>query len=111
MCRCSKQTYQTRKKSSGGKTCQTAYREKNKRLSCSLLFGKANLADKRGELALIEFKTINDNALFGPALLEILFRQEFPKLQMKFNNVDEALKKYLLLTKMDANNPDKFLEC
>lgn len=71
--------------------------------------GKAYLADNRGELALMEFKTINENALFGPALPEIPFRQEFAALQMKFNNVDDALKEYLLLTKMDASNPDNFL--
>ena len=71
--------------------------------------GKAYLADNRGELALIEFKMINDNALFGPMLPEVPFRQEFAALQMKFNHTEEALKEYLILTKLDAMNAANFL--
>ena len=36
--------------------------------------GKAYLADNRGELALIEFKTVNEHALFASSLPEIPFR-------------------------------------
>ena len=71
--------------------------------------GQAYLADNRGELALIEFKMINDNALFGPMLPEVPFRQEFAALQMKFNHTEEALKEYLILTKLDAMNAANFL--
>ena len=71
--------------------------------------GKAYLADNRGELALIEFKMINDNALFGPMLPEVPFRQEFAALQMKFNHTEEALKESLILTKLDAMNAANFL--
>ncbi|MGP1457907.1 MAG: tetratricopeptide repeat protein [Treponema sp.] len=71
--------------------------------------GKAYLADNRGELALIEFKMINENALFGPTLPEVPFRQEFAALQMKFNHTEEALKEYLILTKLDGMNAVNFL--
>ena len=67
--------------------------------------GKAYLADNRSELALMEFKMINENALFGPSLPEVPFRQEFAALQMKFNHNEEALKEYLIraLLKMRAD--------
>ena len=52
---------------------------------------------------------INDNALFGPMLPEVPFRQEFAALQMKFNHTEEALKEYLILTKLDAMNAANFL--
>lgn len=71
--------------------------------------GKAYLADNRSELALMEFKMINENALFGPSLPEVPFRQEFAALQMKFNHNEEALKEYLILTKLDSMNATNFL--
>lgn len=70
--------------------------------------GKAYLADGRSELALMEYKTVNENALFDDQLPEIPFRKEFASLLMKFNHPDDALKEYLLLTKMDPSNADNY---
>ncbi len=70
--------------------------------------GKAYLADNRSELALMEYKTVNDNALFDATLPEVQFRKEFASLLMKYNQTEEAMKEYLLLTKMEPTNADNY---
>ena len=70
--------------------------------------GKAYLADNKSELALMEFRLVNQNAIFGPELPELEFRQQVSKLYMKFNQPQEALKEYLLLTKLEPRNSDNF---
>lgn len=70
--------------------------------------GKAYLADNRDELALMEYKNINENALFNETLPEVQFRKEFASLLMKFNQKEEALREYLLLSKQDPNDADVF---
>ena len=70
--------------------------------------GKAYLKENKSELAIIEYKLVNENALFGPQLNELDFRQEYAQLLMKYNQQQEALKNYLLLTKLDPNNPENF---
>ncbi len=72
--------------------------------------GKAYLADNRSELALMEYKTVNENALFDEKLPEAQFRSEFAALLMKYNHPQEALKEYLLLTRMDPSNADNFFQ-
>lgn len=70
--------------------------------------GKAYLADNRGELALMEFKTVNERALFDNNLPEVPFRREFAQLLMKYNQNDAALREYLLLTKLDPATADNY---
>lgn len=70
--------------------------------------GKAYLKENKTELAIIEYKLVNENALFGPQLDELTFRQEFAQLLMKYNQPQEALRNYLLLTKLEPNNPENF---
>ena len=68
--------------------------------------GKAYLADNRGELALIEYKTVNEHALFDAVLQEVPFRREFAALLVKFDHKEEAMREYLLLTKQEPTNAD-----
>lgn len=70
--------------------------------------GKAYLADNKPELALMEFKIVNQNALFDSDMPEAEFRKEIAQLYMKFNQPDEALKEYLLLTKLEPREADHF---
>ena len=72
--------------------------------------GKAYLADNRGELALIEFKFVNEHALFDNQLQEIPFRKEYGSLLLKYNQIEAALLEYLLLTKMDSHTADHFFK-
>lgn len=70
--------------------------------------GKAYLKENKPELAVIEYKLVNENALFGNQLDELSFRQEYSQLLMKYNQPQEALKNFLLLTKLDPKNPENF---
>lgn len=73
--------------------------------------GKAYLADKKNELALMEFKLVNQNAVFDGSLPEADFRKQLSQLLMKFNQNEEALKEFLLLTKLDPTNADNYYMC
>ena len=68
--------------------------------------GKAYLQDNKHELAFMEFKTVNQNALFNGEIPEAEFRKDMALLYRRFNQNGEALKEYLLLTKLEPNNTD-----
>lgn len=70
--------------------------------------GKAYLADNRSELALMEYKIVSQTALFSDQLPELAFRKELSALYSKFNLQNDALKEYLLLTKLDPKNAENF---
>ena len=70
--------------------------------------GKAYLADNKPELALMEFKTVNQTAIFDQFFSETEFRKQIAQLYFKFNQPEEALKEYLLLTKLEPNNAENF---
>ena len=70
--------------------------------------GKAYLKENKPELAMLEYKIVNENALFGVNINELDFRQEYSALLMKYNQLEEALKNFLLLTKLDPNNAENF---
>lgn len=72
--------------------------------------GKAYLKDNRFELALVEYKTVNDNALFGEDLNELNFRREYSEILLKNNQQNETLKNFLLLTKLDPHNAEYFYQ-
>ena len=72
--------------------------------------GKAYLKENRTELAVIEYKNVNDNALFGEGINELTFRSEYSQLLLKYNQQNEALKNFLLLTKLDPQNAENFFQ-
>lgn len=72
------------------------------------LLGKAYLADGKPELALMEFKTVNQIAFFGSYCPEVLFRQDIAQLYEKFGNHEEALKEYLLLIKKEPYEAEHY---
>lgn len=72
--------------------------------------GKAYIKENRTELAVIEYKNVNDNALFGEGLNELTFRSEYSQLLLKYNQQNEALKNFLLLTKLDPQNAENFYQ-
>jgi tetratricopeptide (TPR) repeat protein len=90
------------------------------------LLGQAYLKDGKAELALMEFKTVNEIGQFGGYAPELDFRSTIADLFRQFGQPEEALKEYLLLMKRvpnDANyvfnagslfedrgNPDRALE-
>ena len=70
--------------------------------------GKAYLKDNKSELALMELKYVDQHAVFDAKLSELEFRQEIAPLYTKFNQPDEALKQYLLLTKLNPRDAENF---
>ncbi len=72
--------------------------------------GKAYLKEGKKELAILEYKHVNENALFGEQLNELDFRKEFAELLLKFNQQNEALKNYILLTKLEPKNAENYFQ-
>ena len=67
--------------------------------------GKAYLMDNKYELAFMEYKTVNQNALFNGEIPEAEFRKSMAVLYRRFHQPTEALKEYLL-TKLEPNVTD-----
>lgn len=70
--------------------------------------GKVYVAENRAELALMEYKTVNENAVFGDDIAEVPFRKDIASLYLKFNQEENALREFLLLTKIDPKNADAY---
>ncbi|HAK68749.1 MAG TPA: restriction endonuclease [Treponema sp.] len=70
--------------------------------------GKVYIAEKKTEQAYLEFKTVNDNAVFDGTIPEVDFRKNMAALYMKYDDVKSALQEYLLLTKRDPGNAEHF---
>ena len=70
--------------------------------------GKAYLAENRAELALMEYKTVSENAVFGDDIAEVPFRKDLASLYLQFNQDENALREFLLLTKLDPKNADAY---
>ena len=82
----------------------------SKNYAAHYYLGKAYLKENKSELAIIEYKMVNENALFGNEINELTFRQEYGKLLIKYNQQNEALKNFLLLTKLAPTNADNYYE-
>ncbi|MDR1862490.1 MAG: tetratricopeptide repeat protein [Treponema sp.] len=70
--------------------------------------GKALLAENRIEQALREFKSVSRLGIEGKNIPETEFRQTIAKLYLQCNESEEALKEYLLLIKLNPENPEYF---
>ena len=70
------------------------------------LLGKAYMADKKPELAFIEYKTVNNEAIFNGVIPEVEFRKTMADLYSRYNQTDDALREYLLLTKLEPGNAE-----
>lgn len=71
--------------------------------------GKAYLKDGKTELAYTEYKTVNEHALFNGAIPEIEFRHDMARLYKKYKRLEDAKNEYLLLTRLEPNNPENTL--
>ena len=75
------------------------------------LLGEAYYADQKTELAYMEYKTVNENALFDGKIPENTFRKRMAELYTRFNQNEAALREYLLLTKIEPNNAEYQFLC
>lgn len=72
--------------------------------------GRAYLKDNKSELALMELKFVDQHAVFDEKLSELDFRNEIAPLYVKFNQPDEALKQFLLLTKLNPRDAENYFQ-
>ncbi|MDR2159997.1 MAG: tetratricopeptide repeat protein [Treponema sp.] len=72
--------------------------------------GMAYHAENRDELALIEFKTVNQIGITGKNIPEAEFRQLLAQLFIKQKQEEEALKEYLLLIKLNPGKADYYYQ-
>jgi tetratricopeptide (TPR) repeat protein len=73
------------------------------------ILGKAYLAEENHDMALVEFRTVNLIGIFDKTYCqEIPFRKEVAELYRRFEQRDEALKEYLLLTQLEPFNPEHY---
>ncbi len=70
--------------------------------------GLAYLGENKPELALMELKTVNEIANFTGMVSEVPFRKKIAELYTGFNQLDEALKEYLLLAKLEPTNAEHY---
>lgn len=70
--------------------------------------GLAYQAQNKPELALMEFKTVNQIGSFGGILPETEFRKIIADLFERFNQEEEALKEYLLLIRLQPQEADHY---
>ncbi len=72
------------------------------------LLGMAYLQLNKPELALVEFKTVNQLGIFTGVIKEIEFRKRIAELYMQFDQDEEALKEYILLIKAEPHEAEHY---
>jgi tetratricopeptide (TPR) repeat protein len=72
--------------------------------------GVAYQEDAKAELALMEFKTVNQLGIFQGLLDEKEFRSRIADLFNRFGQHEEALKEYILLVKMDPESSENYYQ-
>lgn len=92
------------------KLCKQILAKDQKNYKAHYYLGKVYIADSKPELAIMEYRIVNENVLFGPGLNEVDFRKEFSQLLLKANQNDEALKECLLLSKIAPDDAQNFYE-
>lgn len=79
-------------------------------LDAHFLLGKVYLEQNKPELALMEFKTVNQIGVFEGYTKEEEFRKLMAGLYERFNQSEEALKEYLFLIKLQPKNAQYYLK-
>ncbi|TFG61791.1 MAG: tetratricopeptide repeat protein [Spirochaetales bacterium] len=74
------------------------------------LLGQAYQAENKHELALVEFKSINQTGSFGGLCPEREFREKIAALYENFSQPEEALKEYLLLIRNNPENAEYYFK-
>lgn len=74
------------------------------------MLGRAYQQEDKTELALMEFKMVNQIGIFDGSIPEVTFRQQLAQLFIRYNQPDEALKEYLLLIQKDSNNAEHYFQ-
>ncbi|MEM5948000.1 tetratricopeptide repeat protein [Spirochaetia bacterium 38H-sp] len=86
------------------KACKKIIEKNHKNAEAHYILGMAYLKSNRPELALMELKLVNSIGIFTDYCPEKEFRETIAKLFKEFNQIEEALKEYLLLIKKFPSN-------
>jgi tetratricopeptide (TPR) repeat protein len=71
---------------------------------------QAYQAEGKPELSLMELKAVSQIGQFGPEVPEVDFRKRIATLYERFNQVEDALKEHILLTKIDSKSATHFMD-
>lgn len=74
------------------------------------ILAQAYAQDGKSELALMEFKTVNQIGDFSGICKESDFRKEIAELFLQFGQQEEALKEYLLLNRLEPYEPEHYFK-
>lgn len=94
--------------STAAKACKVIIAKEPRNALAHFYLGQIYLAEGKGEIALMEYKIVNQLSYFGPDLNEIEFRKKIAELYSRFNQHEEALKEYLLLIKLEPNSANNY---
>ena len=72
------------------------------------ILAQAYAQDGKAELALMEYKTVNQISDFSGICKEAPFRKEIAELFLQFGQHEEALKEYLLLIRLEPYEPTHY---
>ena len=92
------------------KLAKAAVEENPQSAEAHYMLGKAFLADKREEQAFKEYRSASRLGITGMNIPETEFRETIAGLYAKFNEVEEALKEYVLLIKQHPENPEYYFQ-
>jgi tetratricopeptide (TPR) repeat protein len=92
------------------KACKQILQKDSRNPEAHYFLGLSYLKEAKHELALMEFKTVNDIGLFEGLIDEADFRKQSANLFLRFDQDEEALKEYILLTKMEPTEPENFYQ-
>jgi tetratricopeptide (TPR) repeat protein len=92
------------------KACKQILQKDPRNPEAHYFLGLSYLKEAKSELALMEFKTVNDIGLFEGLIDETDFRKQSAELFLRFDQEEEALKEYILLTKMEPEEPENFYQ-
>jgi tetratricopeptide (TPR) repeat protein len=72
--------------------------------------GMSYLGENKPELALMELKHVDEIGLFEGQVSELPFRKTIAELYLRFNQLDEAQKEYLLLINLEPEEPEHYYQ-
>ncbi|MDR0624599.1 MAG: tetratricopeptide repeat protein [Treponema sp.] len=90
------------------KTAKRLLTQDPKNVEAHYYLGLAYHAEGRDELALMEFKAVNQLGLSDKNIPEVEFRQLLAQIFIRYKQGEEALKEYLLLIKLRPSQPDYY---
>ncbi len=104
------QLYKQNKFSLAIKVAKQILAKESRNHEAHFYLGMSYLAENKPELALMELKLVNQLGIFDGSINETQFRKTIAELYSRFNQNEEAQKEYLVLLKLNPDNPSFYFE-